>query len=527
LTDNANAANGTYQMTFALYDAVSGGTQTGATVTNNAVVVTNGIFSVELDFGAASYTGADRWIEVGVKKAADPDFSILTPRQKVTSVPYAVRAANVGNAGGNSVIDAINNASTTTVINDSRLPENLVRLNPAATQFSATGNVLNLSGGNTAAAPTSLFGYRADGGFLVTGQEGTGTIPTTGAGTRMMWFPGKRAFRAGKADGAGATYWDDANVGTGSTAFGENTRAIGTNSFAAGNLTTASGPESTAFGTFDTIASGDHSFAVNGTASGVGGIAMGSAAQATGSDSVALGPSSIASGTASMAFGPCTARGQFATCIGIQAAAGGSFSVSIGRHVTTAQNDLPNSIQYSGVISLGDNSPVFSNDRMYATANNQFNVRAAGGIRFFTSCCAYNTGVMVAAGSGAWSSISDRNVKDNIIPVNSRDVLRRVLNLPISTWNYKTQSAEIRHMGAMAQDFKAAFNLGENDTSISTVDPDGVALAAIQGLGEELKDCDTKLDAQQKQIDALREQLEALKNLLCVANKDAEICQKN
>jgi hypothetical protein len=60
--------------------------------------------------------------------------------------------------------------------------------------------------------------------------------------------------------------------------------------------------------------------------------------------------------------------------------------------------------------------------------------------------------------------------------------LASLAEIPIATWNYKAQDDSIRHMGPAAQDFSAAFGLGESDTGISTVDADGVALAAIQGL---------------------------------------------
>ena len=65
-----------------------------------------------------------------------------------------------------------------------------------------------------------------------------------------------------------------------------------------------------------------------------------------------------------------------------------------------------------------------------------------------------------------------------------RAVLDRVVAMPLATWNYKEQDDSIRHMGPMAQDFHAAFGLGVSDKLIDTVDPDGVALAAIQGLNE-------------------------------------------
>ena len=58
--------------------------------------------------------------------------------------------------------------------------------------------------------------------------------------------------------------------------------------------------------------------------------------------------------------------------------------------------------------------------------------------------------------------------------MDNRQLLARVLALPITTWNYKAQAPEIRHLGPMAQDFFDAFHLGEGDTTISSVDIDGV-----------------------------------------------------
>jgi hypothetical protein len=78
--------------------------------------------------------------------------------------------------------------------------------------------------------------------------------------------------------------------------------------------------------------------------------------------------------------------------------------------------------------------------------------------------------------------ISDRAQKKNITPVDPEAVLRAVRALPISTWSYKSEPDTIRHMGPMAQDFRAAFGLGEGDRTYHPVDAHGVTLAAIQAL---------------------------------------------
>ena len=91
-------------------------------------------------------------------------------------------------------------------------------------------------------------------------------------------------------------------------------------------------------------------------------------------------------------------------------------------------------------------------------------------------------------GSGAWSDLSDREAKENFQVVDSQQVLEELSRVPISTWNYKAQGKQVRHMGPMAQDFYAAFGMGEDDRHITTVDSDGVALAAIQGLYQLLQE---------------------------------------
>jgi endosialidase-like protein len=100
-------------------------------------------------------------------------------------------------------------------------------------------------------------------------------------------------------------------------------------------------------------------------------------------------------------------------------------------------------------------------------------------------------GVTLPPGGGSWSSLSDAAVKENVTQVDPTEILRGVASLPISTWNYESQAPSIRHIGPMAQDFNEAFNVGEDDRFVTTVDADGVALAAIQGLNakiEALKD---------------------------------------
>jgi hypothetical protein len=136
-------------------------------------------------------------------------------------------------------------------------------------------------------------------------------------------------------------------------------------------------------------------------------------------------------------------------------------------------------------------------------------VKTPGGTTFFSNE-GQTAGVSMAPGGGAWTSVSDRNAKENLRPVNTAEVLAKVAALPLSTWNYKSQAAHIQHLGPMAQDFKAAFGLGETDTGITTVDADGVALAAIQGLNAVVKEKDAKIARLEQRLSDLENLVKAL-----------------
>ena len=119
----------------------------------------------------------------------------------------------------------------------------------------------------------------------------------------------------------------------------------------------------------------------------------------------------------------------------------------------------------------------------------------------------------------SWSVLSDRKAKEHFAEVDGRQVLEKLSTVPVSTWNYKAQGSEIRHIGPIAQDFYAAFQVGEDERYISTVDADGVALAAIQGLYELLQEKQEYIASQQAQIDELAEQNDRLAQRLAALEK--------
>lgn len=336
-------------------------------------------------------------------------------------------------------------------------------------------------------------------------------LPNLGQGRRMLWHPAKAAFRAGYVGSFGSTYWDNASIGNYSFAAGSNTRASGSSSFAVGLATTASGDESVALGNNGT-ASGARSFGFNGTATGVGAVAIGSGAQATQDDALAMGPSSIAGGLASIVLGPSIANGSFAVAIGLQNSASGNFSVAIGKNARTARRQ--------GAMVLGDGSAGFSSDSVYATANNQMTMRFVGGYRLFTNV-PLTSGVEIAAGGGSWSSVSDRDKKENFVDLDPEIILQKLVAIPVRRWNYKSQPIDQHHIGPMAQDFHEAYVLDgpHADKTINTVDIDGVNMISIQALAKRTSRLKEENEQLKNKLATLEERLKALENAIAKSAK--------
>ncbi len=176
-----------------------------------------------------------------------------------------------------------------------------------------------------------------------------GAPPVSGAGTRMIWYPDKAAFRAGRVEG---TQWNGTNIGKHSVAMGKNTKASGSYSTAMGWETKASGQASTAMG-YQTTASGGGSIAMGRgttaskphttamgyqtTASGESSVAMGSITKASGQASTAMGQETEASGLNSVAMGEASvASGKNSIAMGDRTKASVSTAIAIGSHTTAS-----------------------------------------------------------------------------------------------------------------------------------------------------------------------------------------------
>jgi len=117
-----------------------------------------------------------------------------------------------------------------------------------------------------------------------------------------------------------------------------------------------------------------------------------------------------------------------------------------------------------------------------------------------------SVGAYLSAG-GVWANASDRNLKSGFAPLDPLLILSKVVALPVTSWFYKNEGESVRHVGPVAQDFSAAFGLGNSDKAIGTVDEGGVALAAIQGLNQKLESENATL---RRDLNALRARVDAL-----------------
>jgi hypothetical protein len=340
---------------------------------------------------------------------------------------------------------------------------------------------------------------------------------------RMLWLEAQSAFRAGRAENGA---WSGANIGNFSAAFGQTTRASGQHSLAAGSETLAAGQGSVAFGML-TQAHGlgsaaiglssraDSPFSIamgnNALASAQAAVSLGESTQANGQWSAAIGLRSATTGTASMAIGLASvAAGEYSFAGGDNAFAGGVHAFAFGLNaqalgagsLAIGSRARANATA-SGSILLADRS---SSAFFESNLPNEFGVRAAGGVYLYTSPT-LTSGVMLAPNGNSWASLSDANAKENFRDVNGEDLLRKLAQIPVREWNYKAQDEAIRHMGPTAQDFRAAFGLGDFPLRINTIDADGVALGAIKAL-------EARTRALAEENAALRDRLTALEQLL-------------
>ena len=212
--------------------------------------------------------------------------------------------------------------------------------------------------------------------------------------------------------------------------------------------------------------------------------------------------STVAGGYANTAsgFGSTVAGGGINTASGSTSTVPGGYSNLASGDISFAAGFVAHATDSGSFVWCQQNGSLCS-----SSGTNSFVVSVNGPIYFYDG--PNGQGCYLSAGSGSWTCSSDRSLKDNFASISPRSVLDRVVQMPISQWSMKADSAGHKHIGPMAQDFYAAFGLGETDKYIAQGDAQGVALASIQGLYQMMQE---KLQQKDEEIHALEVELQAL-----------------
>jgi len=482
-------ADGNYTFQFSIYDDMTAGSLLWSE-TQPSVLVSGGLFNAVLGISTALpdsvFGGTTRWLQVTI--GANPPLS----RVRLLTSPYSFRTASVDGATGG------------TISSDVSIGEG--HTNTGADAFVAglnntvSGDASTVAGGsgNTAS------GFRAAvGGGQSNRAEASGSV--VGGGQENVTNGDWSSIAGGWGNAAHGPYntisggegnitdnsWTAISGGHHNWA-GAGGCVVGGRFHAAGGLYSfiGGGTFNRAWGQYSVVAGG-------------GGDAITDSNSATGNwSTISGGRRNVTSALGATVSGgqTNTASASFATVPGgVFNTASGRFSLAAGRHAAAA---------HDGSFVWADSLT----DLITSPAVNTFSVRASGGIWLGTNSTpsvpdgdfiSTSTGAHLTTG-GVWTNSSDRSAKENFTEVDRDDLLWRISTLPIMRWNYKTEDDSVTHIGPIAQDFRILFGVGTDDKSISTVDPSGIALAAIQALYSRNQKLEAAIARLQSEVEALK-----------------------
>lgn len=526
LNDGGTAANGSYDMRFRLFDAASAGNQIGATLTVTNVQATAGIFSASLDFGAIAFSGADRFLEIAISPAGQNNFTVLAPRQKLTSAPYSIQSLSAANAlslGGIA-------ANQYVLTNDPRLDSNNFVQNTTVQQPGVNFNI-----GGTGAANILNAGVQFNlGGARILSNQGTDNL-FAGIGAGAANTTGRRNAFFGRNAGNASTGSND------STFFGFNA-GLKSNSFANSFFGSGAGQEningnSLAF--FGTNAG-------NKNVTGVNNSFYGNAAgqeNTSGSFNTFLGFAAGFNNTTggnNIFIGNLTGNVNTATQVDNSIAIGNGISVSTSNTIIigkTSQNtQIPGKLLMGGGVMMSGNfvAQSFSNlgfEGLYTgnlvLDNNLLNNVLPSTVHLCirtTSLGGGFGGEMLTRCSAPFSSVAD---KTDVRPFTGGiEIVKRLK--PVA-FKWKVGASEI---GLNAEDVAeiAPQIVTRNDKGeIEDVKESSLSVVLINAVKEQQQQIETQqtqIEEQRKTIERQQKQIDALRRLVCLTNPSAEACKE-
>lgn len=530
LTDRGLPANGRYDVALKTVPG-AGSPASGARLEFPGVTIHQGRFELEFDVPG---TDSEYWVELSVRAPGDTVFTEIPGRTKALSTPNIGSCwSSTGDSGSDPLVNFLGTTDAQPL--DLRVHNaRSLRLEPSNLLFGGLPATINLIGGSQANnTRAGVRGATIAGGGLPVGFDD----PNFGSEAPNQVLDHYGTISGGSANDAGggqlATLTDGAYASVGGGLMNKATQVA---------ATIGGGFNNRALGVYGTVPGGNDNWATAQQATVIGGArntASGISATVSGGRSnCAGGADSWAAGVgATVRIG--TDSGDPGTgCAGVPSSGDadgdeGTFVWSDTSTSTRFQSSGPDQflIRADGGFALNNATFLGSGDDVQFSARpfsgdvdmdlrlvphdttNSVSLIAestTGTLAIIGSPTAGSNRIEVAGGTGglatlthggAWNNASSRLFKSEFQPVDVSAVLARVVDLPMTTWIY-TGSDEGRHMGPMAEDFRAAFGLSGNGRSISTVDADGVALAAIQGLNRKLEAENAILEARLAALEA-------------------------
>lgn len=517
LEDASGPYDGTCNMRFELFGSISGSDQIGSTQVIPGVIVSDGYFLIDqLNFGPAAFNGETRYLAISVECPTGSGYVSLTPRQALLAAPSAMSLPGfytIWHSTSPSIIGGYSGNQLGTSINGGTISgggyegfENKVE-DDYGTIGGGAGNLVTGGWANT-----------VGGGW---GNTANGSINTVAGGEGNIADSPQFAFIGGgnrnSNSGEGATISGGI---TNTIASGANFATIGGGGY--NQISADLSPVPVA----STIAGGYANY----VAGSVNTISGGAHNEIYAQDNAFIGGGfyNTSSGSFSALTGGVTNTIEITGTYGVIGGGQGNLVSGVGAAIPGGiENEASGDHSFAAgtyAKATHEGSFVWSDSRhdvpFESLRDHQFRIQAAGGTQItdgngnwlefmWGDTIRSSAGASLSRG-GTWTNASDVNLKQNFAPVDNLAVLDKLASIPSQTWNYISEGAEIRHMGPTAQDFHAAFGLGETETAISTIDADGVSLAAIQGLYELTQDQASTIESLQADNTELLARLEIL-----------------